>query len=162
MRDVSDEKQNESSKNILKGKKEQIHRSIFFKRRVNFFWSGLKKKRDRKSRCFFRLTHKKSLCVCLFAQEEQERERKRERERERKKEEKNNCLSSFHTRRTAAQQITTTTYHSPRERERETERQRDFVVVVAKKKKKTTTGFERERSDARETKRTVSVWGNSI
>ena len=49
-----------------------------------------------------------------------------------------------------------------RERERETERQRDFVVVV-KKKKKTTTGFERERSDAREkTKRTVSVWGNSI
>jgi hypothetical protein len=50
----------------------------------------------------------------------------------------------------------------PRDRERETERQRVFVVVVAKKKKKTTTGFERERSDARETKRTVSVWGNSI
>ena len=58
--------------------------------------------------------------------------------------------------------ITTTTYHYHRETERETERQRDFVVVVAKKKKKTTTGFERERSDARETKRTVSVWGNSI
>ena len=63
-----------------------------------------------------------------------------------------------------------TDYHDhvslpPRDRERETERQRDreiFVVVVAKKKKKTTTGFERERSDARETKRTVSVWGNSI
>ena len=49
----------------------------------------------------------------------------------------------------------------PRDRETETERQRDFVVVV-KKKKKTTTGFERERSDARETKRTVNVWGNSI
>jgi len=62
-----------------------------------------------------------------------------------------------------------TDYHDhvslpPRDRERdgETERQRVFVVV-AKKKKKTTTGFERERSDAREkTKRTVSVWGNSI
>lgn len=84
-----------------------------------------------------------------------------------KKEEKNNCLSSFHTQRTAARQITTTTYHYHRETERErdgeTERRRDFVVVVAKKKKKTTTGFERERSDAREkTKRTVSVWGNSI
>lgn len=61
-----------------------------------------------------------------------------------------------------------TDYHDhvslpPRDRERETERQRVFVVVVAKKKKKTTRGFERERSDAREkTKRTVSVWGNSI
>jgi len=69
-------------------------------------------------------------------------------------------LSSFHTRRTAAQQITTITYHYHRETERErdgeTERQRVFVVVVAKKKKTTTTGFERERSDARETKRTVS------
>ncbi len=61
-----------------------------------------------------------------------------------------------------------TDYHDhvslpPRDRERETERQRVFVVV-AKKKKKTTTGFERERSDARETKRTaiLSVWGNSI
>ena len=52
----------------------------------------------------------------------------------------------------------------PRDRERERRRDREiFVVVVAKKKKKTTTGFERERSDAREkTKRTVSVWGNSI
>ena len=53
-------------------------------------------------------------------------------------------------------------------RQRERERQRDreiFVVVVAKKKKKTTTGFERERSDAREkTKRTaiLSVWGNAL
>ena len=160
---MSDEKQNESSKNILKGKKEQIHRSIFFKRRVNFFWSGLKKKRDRKSRCFFRLTHKKSLCVCLFAQENKKQRKKISKAIE-KKEEKNNCLSSFHTRRTAARQITTTTYHYHREteRERETERQRVFVVVVAKKKKKTTRGFERERSDARETKRTVSVWGNSI
>jgi len=61
-----------------------------------------------------------------------------------------------------------TDYHDhvslpPRDRERETERQRVFVVVVAKKKKKTTRGFERERSDARETKRTaMSVWGNSI
>ena len=56
--------------------------------------------------------------------------------------------------------ITTTA----RQRERETERQRDFVVVVAKKKKKTTTrGFERERSDARETKRTaMRVWGNAL
>jgi hypothetical protein len=86
-----------------------------------------------------------------------------------KKEEKNNCLSSFHTRgllrdRLPLPRITTTA----RQRERETERQRrrDFVVVVAKKKKKkTTTGFERERSDAREkTKRTaiLSVWGNAL
>ena len=83
-----------------------------------------------------------------------------------KKEGKNNCLSSFHTRgllrnRLPLSRITTTARQ--RERDGETERQRDFVVVVAKKKKKTTTGFERERSDAREkTKRTVSVWGNSI
>jgi len=82
-----------------------------------------------------------------------------------KKEEKNNCLSSFHTRgllrnRLPLSRITTTARQ--RERDGETERQRVFVVV-AKKKKKTTTGFERERSDAREkTKRTVSVWGNSI
>ena len=80
-----------------------------------------------------------------------------------KKEGKNNCLSSFHTRgllrnRLPRPRITTTA----RQRERETERQRVFVVVAKKKKKTTTTGFERERSDARETKRTVNVWGNSI
>ena len=104
------------------------------------------------------------MCVCLFA-----RENKKQRKKIfAKKEEKNNCLSSFHTRRTAAQQITTITYHYHREteRERETERQRVFVVVVVKKKKKkTSTGFERERSDARETtKRTaiLSVWGNAL
>ena len=68
-----------------------------------------------------------------------------------------------------AEDCCATDYHyhvslPPRDRERERRRDREiFVVVVAKKKKKTTTGFERERSDAREkTKRTVSVWGNSI
>ena len=84
-----------------------------------------------------------------------------------KKEEKTTVCRLFTHRgllrdRLPLPRITTTA----RQRERETERQRDreiFVVVVAKKKKKTTTGFERERSDAREkTKRTVSVWGNSI
>ena len=150
----------ESSKNILKGKKEQIHRSIFLKRRINFFWSGLKKKRDRKSRCFFRLTHKKSLFlfVCPRKQEAEEKNFKSNWKKRGKKQ----LFVVFSHTRTAARQITTTTYHYHRETERETERQRDFVVVVAKKKKKTTTGFERERSDARETKRTVSVWGNSI
>jgi len=160
---MSDEKQNESSKNILKGKKEQIHRSIFFKRRVNFFWSGLKKKRDRKSRCFFRLTHKKSLCVCLFAQENKKQRKKISKAIEKKEEKTTVCRLFTHRgllrNRLPRPRITTTA----RQRERERQRDREiFVVVVAKKKKKTTTGFERERSDARETKRTVSVWGNSI
>ena len=143
-------------------KKEQIHRSIFFKRRVNFFWSGLKKKRDRKSRCFFRLTHKKSLCVCLFAQENK-KQRKKMSKAWKKRGKKQLFVVFSHT-----EDCCTTDYHyhvslPPRDRERERQRDREiFVVVVAKKKKKTTRGFERERSDARETKRTVSVWGNSI
>jgi ribosomal protein S14 len=99
----------------------------------------------------------------LFAQENKKQRKKISKAIE-KKEEKNNCLSSFHTRgllrdRLPLSRITTTA----RQRERRRDRDRDFVVVVAKKKKKTTRGFERERSDAREkTKRTVSVWGNSI
>lgn len=113
---------NESSKNILKGKRSKCI-DFFSSRRVNFFWSGLKKKRDRKSRCFFRLTHKKSLCVCLFAQENKKQRKKISKAIE-KKEEKNNCLSSFHTRgllrnRLPRPRITTTARQ--RERDGETE-----------------------------------------
>jgi len=143
---------NESSKNILKGKKEQIHRSIFFKRRVNFFWSGLKKKRDRKSRCFFRLTHKKSLCVCLFAQENKKQRKKISKAIE-KKEEKNNCLSSFHTRRTAARQITTTTYHYHRETERERQRDREFSLLSSRRRRRRRQQDLREREAMRERRR---------
>jgi len=100
--------------------------------------------------------------LCVWFAQEREAEEKNFREKRGKKQ----LFVVFSHTRTAAQQITTITYHYHRETERErdgeTERQRVFVVVVAKKKK-TTTGFERERSDAREkTKRTVSVWGNSI
>jgi len=110
----------------------------------------------------FSLDLKKFVFVCL---PKKTRSRGKKFQKLEKKEEKNNCLSSFHTRgllrnRLPLSRITTTARQ--RERDGETERQRVFVVV-AKKKKKTTTGFERERSDAREkTKRTVSVWGNSI
>ena len=110
----------------------------------------------------FSLDLKKFVFVCL---PKKTRSRGKKCQKLEKKEEKNNCLSSFHTRgllrnRLPLSRITTTARQ--RERDGETERQRVFVVV-AKKKKKTTTGFERERSDAREkTKRTVSVWGNSI
>ena len=99
--------------------------------------------------------------VCLFVcPRKQEAEEKNFKSLKKKR--KKQLFVVFSHTRTAARQITTTTYHYHRETERETERQRDFVVVVVKKKKKKTTGFERERSDARETKRTVSVWGNSI
>jgi len=98
------------------------------------------------------------LFVCQRKQEAEEKNFKRSLKKKRKKQ---LCVVFSHTEDCCA-----TDYHyhvslPPRDRERETERQRVFVVVV-KKKKTTTTGFERERSDARETKRTVSVWGNSI
>ena len=112
----------------------------------------------------FSLDLKKFVFVCL---PKKTRSRGKKFQKLEKKEEKNNCLSSFHTRgllrnRLPLSRITTTARQ--RERDGETERQRVFVVV-AKKKKKTTTGFERERSDAREkTKRTaiLSVWGNAL
>ena len=78
-----------------------------------------------------------------------------------RKEEKNNCLSSFHTEDCCT---TDYQYHSslpPRDRERDRDRDRDFVVVVVKKKKKTTTGFEREKRCARDEKNS-EFWGNSI
>ena len=92
--------------------------------------------------------------MCLFVcPRKQEADRGKKFQKLEKKEEKNNCLSSFHTRgllrnRLPLSRITTTARQ--RERDGETERQRDFVVVVAKKKKKTTTGFEREREAMRE------------
>ena len=101
--------------------------------------------------------------VCLFVcPRKQEAEEKNVKSLKKKRKKTTVCRLFTH------EDCCATDYHDhvslpprDRERERETERQRDFVVVV-KKKKKTTTGFERERSDARETKRTVSVWGNSI
>ena len=106
----------------------------------------------------FSLDLKKFVFVCL-----PKKTRSRGKKISRKKRKKTTVCRLF-----THEDCCATDYHyhvslPPRDRERETERQRDFVVVVAKKKKKkTTTGFERERSDARETKRTVSVWGNSI
>ena len=109
----------------------------------------------------FSRTLKKSF-VCLFVcPRKQEAEEKNVKSLKKKRKKTTVCRLFTH------EDCCATDYHyhvslPPRDRETETERQRDFVVVV-KKKKKTTTGFERERSDAREkTKRTVSVWGNSI
>ena len=112
---------------------------------------------------FFSLDSLKRVCVfvCL---PKKTRSRGKKCQKLEKKEEKTTVCRLF-----TREDCCATDYHyhvslPPRDRERERRRDREiFVVVVAKKKKKTTTGFERERSDAREkTKRTVSVWGNSI
>ena len=79
----------------------------------------------------------------------------------RKKEEKNNFLSSFHT-----EEHGLSPQRPPRDRDRD--RDREILCVRCREEeeeednKKEQDLRERERSDARETKRTVSVWGNSI
>ena len=78
----------------------------------------------------------------------------------RKKEEKNNFLSSFHT-----EEHGLSPQRPPRDRDRD--RDREILCVRCREEeeednKKEQDLRERERSDARETKRTVSVWGNSL
>ena len=79
----------------------------------------------------------------------------------RKKEEKNNFLSSFHTEEHGLSPL-----RPPRDRDRD--RDSEILCVRCREEeeeednKKEQDLRERERSDARETKRTVSVWGNSL
>ena len=110
---------------------------------------------------FFRLSFhtryssSKEFFVCLPKKKKAQKERKKIWRR--KKEEKNNSVVFSHR---GEHRRSPQLYHH--ETETETETERFCAFVVAKKKKKTTTGFERERSDARETKRTASVWGNAL
>ena len=115
--------------------------------------------------CFFSLVFSHTIfffkrVFCLFAQEEESTERK-EKNLEAQKRGKKQLRRLFTQRR--AQTFTTTL--PPRDRDRD--RDGEILCVRCREEeeednKKAQDLRERERSDARETKRTASVWGNAL